>query len=312
MELIEGVALSKKCDYSFGDQSGQWSNVPDSFMKNVSFLNTDFASKVFEIKKTRDYMTVFIDNLRLYNRPIESIKEEDKSYVDFLLSKGTLLELLAEYPQMKFIVFTNLEDTPTDEHIFDKIPSNVLRISAVNAIVNGGKVIPAPYGIQRKLYDNDKRDDVLQRIMNVWPDHPENLLFVSYMQDSNPERNGIVDLFVDKDWAEVHTERKYYHEYLMSIGNSKFVVCPKGNAIDCHRNWEVVYMNRVPVIKRHPYHETLFKSIDYPVLFVDDYSEITEELLIENNNLWEKAWAYDLKKLILTNFFNKTVEEALK
>ena len=24
MELIEGVALSKLCDYSFGDQSGQW------------------------------------------------------------------------------------------------------------------------------------------------------------------------------------------------------------------------------------------------------------------------------------------------
>ena len=43
---------------------------------------------------------------------------------------------------MRFIIFTNLEDTPTDEYIFDAIPDNVLCISAVNAIAHGGKVVP--------------------------------------------------------------------------------------------------------------------------------------------------------------------------
>ena len=62
MELIEGVALSKLCDYSFGDQSGQWGNIYTSFMKDANFLNTEFATKVFEVMQTRDYMTVFIDN----------------------------------------------------------------------------------------------------------------------------------------------------------------------------------------------------------------------------------------------------------
>ena len=38
MELIEGVALSKLCDYSFGDQSGQWGNIYTSFMKDANFL----------------------------------------------------------------------------------------------------------------------------------------------------------------------------------------------------------------------------------------------------------------------------------
>ena len=66
MELIEGVALSKLCDYSFGDQSGQWGNIYTSFMKDANFLNTEFATKVFEVMQTRDYMTVFIDNIRLY------------------------------------------------------------------------------------------------------------------------------------------------------------------------------------------------------------------------------------------------------
>ena len=73
MELIEGVALSKLCDYSFGDQSGQWGNIYTSFMKDANFLNTEFATKVFEVMQTRDHMTVFIDNIRLYKRQIESV-----------------------------------------------------------------------------------------------------------------------------------------------------------------------------------------------------------------------------------------------
>jgi hypothetical protein len=314
MQVIDGEKLAKKCDYSFGDQSGRWSGrVPGWYMKDVSLLNTEFATKVFEIKKSRDYMTVFIDNLRLYDRPIADIKEEDKTYIEFLLSKGTLFELLKSYPMMKFIIFTNLEDTPIDEYIFDKIPDNVLLISAVNAISNGGKVIPGPYGLQRKLYPEDERQQYLKSYTTFWPDNPEYLLYVSFMQDSHKERHGIADIFSDNDWAIVDEERKRYHAYLNNIGNSKFVVCPRGNAIDCHRNWEVAYLNRVPILKRDPYYVSLYEWMDYPALFVDDFSEVTKELLIENDHLWQKSWGNSLlkSKLNLDVFFENVIEEAL-
>ena len=77
MEIIEGVALSELCDYSFGDQSGQWGQIYTSFMKDANLFNTEFASKVFDIKKERDYMTLFIDNIRLYKRDIADVKPED-------------------------------------------------------------------------------------------------------------------------------------------------------------------------------------------------------------------------------------------
>ena len=54
MELIEGVALSKLCDYSFGDQSGQWGNIYTSFMEPANLLNLDFVNKLYEVKKERD------------------------------------------------------------------------------------------------------------------------------------------------------------------------------------------------------------------------------------------------------------------
>ena len=278
MELIEGVALSKLCDYSFGDQSGQWGNIYTSFMKDANFLNTEFATKVFEVMQTRDYMTVFIDNIRLYKRQIESVKPEDERYVNALMARSDLLDLCGNFPQMKFIIFTNLEDTPIDDQI--RVPDNVLCISAVNAIAHGDKVIPAPYGVQRKMTPDDDRIEQLMGWMEFDnKDNPNNLLYVSHNESSNARRLGIKNLFYDKDWAEVNEQRVGYHTFLSNLSNSKFMICPIGNAIDCHRNWEVLYMRRVPVMVRDPYLEKLYE--DYSVLFVDDYKDVTKELLIK-------------------------------
>ena len=309
MELIEGVALSKLCDYSFGDQSGQWGSIYTSFMKDANFLNTEFATKVFEVMQTRDYMTVFIDNIRLYKRQIESVKPEDERYVNAVMARSDLLDLCSTFPQMKFIIITNLEDTPIDAQI--RVPDNVLCISAVNAIAHGDKVIPAPYGVQRKMTPDDDRIEQLTEWMEFDnKDNPDKLLYVSHNESSNARRLGIKNLFYDKDWAEVNEQRVSYHTFLSNLSNSKFMICPIGNAIDCHRNWEVLYMRRVPIMVRDPYLEELYKS--YPVLFVDDYKDVTKELLIKNDNLFQKAQTMNLSGLTLPTFFDRIVEKALK
>ena len=87
------------------------------------------------------------------------------------------------------------------------------------------------------------------------------------------------------------------------------MICPRGNAIDCHRNWEVLYMRRVPVMKRHPYLELLYK--DLPILFVDKYSDVTEKLLKENDHLFQQMQDLDLNKLTLPYFFDKIVKDSL-
>ncbi len=306
MEVIEGVALSKLCDYSFGDQSGQWGGIYTSFMKDANFLNTEFATKIFDVMKTRNYMTVFIDNIRLYRRNIASVKPEDEKYVNALMSRSDLLELCGNFPQMKFIIFTNLEDTPIDDFIINRIPENVACISAVNAITHNDKVIPAPYGVQRRMNPSDDRIEQLTQYMEHVPSKPRGLLYVSHNESSNAKRQGIKNLFYDKDWAEVNEQRVPYNIFLYNLSGSKFMICPEGNAIDCHRNWEVLYMRRVPIMTRDPYLEVLFEN--YPVLFVDKYSDITEELLLANDDLFQQAQTMDLSDLTLPKFFDNIVD----
>ena len=309
MELIEGIAVSELCDYSFGDQSGQWGNIPTSFMKDANLNNLEFASKVFEVKKERDYMTLFIDNIRLYKRDIKEVKPEDKAYVDSLMEKSDLLKLCAAFPDMRFIIFTNLEDTPTDEYIFDAIPDNVLCISAVNAIAHGGKVVPAPYGVQRRMNDGDDRIDVLKKAMWESDYAYPYYLYVSHKEDSHEERTGIKELFRNNTWAIVDEDRVSYKDFLIRLKQCKFMICPRGNAVDCHRNWEVLYMRRVPIMKRDPYLQELFK--DYPVLWVDDFAEVTQTLLMDRFHLYEQAQDLILGELSLPYYFQTTLHKTL-
>ena len=306
MEVIEGVALSKLCDYSFGDQSGQWGNIYTSFMKDANLLNTEFVSKLFEVSKERNWMTLFVDNIRLYKRDIKEVKPEDKAYVDSLMETSDVLELCNHFEGMKFIIFTNLEDTPIDDQI--SVPDNVLCVAAINAVAYGGKVIPAPYGVQRKMtpyYDHIERLQSAMRA-NIDPSMFK-LLYVNHNDKSHEERLGIKDLFKDKEWANVDEKRVDYYHFLLNLANHKFIVCPRGNAIDCHRNWEVLYMRRVPVMKRDSYLEELYK--DYPVLFVDKYSDITKDLLLENEHLFKQAQKMDLKRLTLRGFFDNIINK---
>ena len=306
MKLIDGESLSKLCDYSFGDQSGSFGNIPGHFMKPANILNLEFVEKVLSTNK--ECITLFIDNIRLYKREIASVKPQDRSYVNSLMKENDLLELCSSFPNKKFIIFTNLEDTPIDDFIFDKIPENVLSVNAVNALSFGGKVNPIPYGLQRKINHGDNRQEVLIDFMRSGDSDIEHILYVNHSIDTNvSERSGINELFLDKSWAKVEVKSVNYIEYLSSLEKSKFMICPIGNAVDCHRNWECLYMRRVPVMKKNEYLEYLMK--DYPVLFVNDYSEITKELLISNEHLFDEMQDINLNGLDVCNLYKNIVND---
>jgi len=309
MKLIDGISLSNLCDYSFGYHSGIFGNDPDYFVKSANILNLEFVEKV--LLENKKYMTLFIDNIRLYNRKIKEVKSSDVPYVNSLLMDNDLLELCSKFPNKKFIIFTGLEDTPIDDFIFNKIPDNVLSINAVNAISYGGKVNPIPLGIPRKSSIGDNRNKILLEFMNYNDTKIENLLYVNHSINTNVEaRTGINELFLDKSWVKVQIEKVDYKQYLTTLKKSKFMICPIGNGIDCYRNWECLYMRRVPIMKKNDYLEYLLK--DYPVLFVDDYSDITENFLVSNQNLFDEMQEIDFDNLDIEILYDKIVSDSIK
>lgn len=318
MNLFDPTYIRDNCDFSFGDHPGL--SLYNGYMRPANINNQEFINKYKELLGKKKYMTLFIDSIRLYNREgikysaIELVNEESRNYKDRVVNEyfreNDLLKLCSELPDMKFVIFCFFDDTPIDEFIFNKIPDNVISIYAANSISFGGKVKPVPYGIQRRLFPNDNRQTVLREFINM-NISPNKLLYMNHNVNNNPNRLKINNYFINKDWATIGSPSGFenYVNYLFDIKNHKFVICPDGNAIgcECHRDWEVIYMRRVPVVIRSEYLENIFK--DFPVLMVEDFSEVTEDLLKSNENLFQEALRMDLNRLDIKFFFEKILQE---
>lgn len=80
----------------------------------------------------------------------------------------------------------------------------------------------------------------------------------------------------------------------------KYVACPRGNGIDTHRFWEVLYRGAVPVVKKSNWSSSL-KILSLPMLEVDSWSSEDLQCAIESSNisdfkpkelssLWAEHW----------------------
>ena len=313
MEIINGTALSDLCDYSFGDHMGA-ASIPrpkDGFMKLANASNTEFLDKCKEFEGK--VMTLFIDNIRLYNRPIWANEGSDAEWVKFLLLTNDLLALCAILTKNKFIIFCSHEDTPIDKHI--KIPDNVLGIHAVNAEFYHEKVYPFPYGLQREMGENDDRLSIMKELVEK-DEHqePTKLLYINcgLGKERNDKERAYLPHFEQYDWATCRFDKdsKFfgydrYKDFLIELRDHKFMICPLGHGMDCHRNWESLYLRRVPVMKEHQYLRRLMKG--FPVLFVHDWPDVTEKLLKDYDYLYQQAQEMPLKKLDLDFIFNTIV-----
>lgn len=80
-----------------------------------------------------------------------------------------------------------------------------------------------------------------------------------------------------------------------------FVISPPGNGLDCHRTWEALILGCIPIVYSSGIDE-LFD--DLPVLIVNDWNDITQELL-DNTIEKYKNVTFNYDKLLLKYWTDK-------
>lgn len=84
------------------------------------------------------------------------------------------------------------------------------------------------------------------------------------------------------------------YEYFNYLSEFKFVLSPRGAGIDCHRTWEALYVNTIPIVRSDSIDE-LYKNL--PILIINDWNEINEEFL---NKKYEEISQKEFNKERLT------------
>ena len=172
----------------------------------------------------------------------------------------------------------------SDYPITESISSNFEKVFCINKSNDMLNTFGIPLGIT-----NDCDDSPLHRVYgnkDIMIDVSNqdiiksNLLYMNFnIQNFPTERQMIFDKFKNSDFIKIgniNTTLDSRLIFLKEIKSSKFVLCPRGNGIDTHRLWETLYMGSIPIVKYENTHH-LFK--DLPILFINDWDEITEDFL---------------------------------
>lgn len=121
----------------------------------------------------------------------------------------------------------------------------------------------------------------------------KNLIYMNFNCGTRPyERNIVKNYFNQFSWV-IKNENINWQQYYIDTINSKFVISPRGNGVDCHRIWECLYLRTIPIVKKECYMDDFS---ELPILFIEDWNQITEEFLnIKYDEFKNKN--FDLSKL---------------
>jgi hypothetical protein len=181
---------------------------------------------------------------------------------------------------------------PGDQTFWNKgapIPANIMRIFTTNRLHADPRVTSVPLGVRSSKQQLLRYARRHRPSRNHWD---RALLYLNFAMGSRYDvpaeqrgldsRRNIADRLRGEKWvtdrlsAEAVKGKNALYRYYTEVMQHKFIVSPEGFGIDCYRHWESLYLGAIPIVQRSEHMETFS---DLPILYTDDYSEITEAYL---------------------------------
>jgi hypothetical protein len=175
------------------------------------------------------------------------------------------------------------------------------------------KIIQLPIGLDYHTIENNSnhewkmekenhltyyQEEILLNIRKTMKPFNEriNKIYINFSKNNDRfgQRKSALDE-IPKDLMANYTDFIKRTKNWQNITEYSFVLSPFGVGMDCHRTWETLCLGAIPILKA-PYFKKMFE--DLPVLIVNEWSEITEDLL-KNTILNFTSKTFNYNKLTL-------------
>ena len=274
-------------------------------MKIIDYINADNISN--EIASV-----LYIDN-NYFNKYLKTTVSSKKLYEEGSLNNKnpiiflTKIEYLHELNnkvlcnlKKKFIIITHYGDLRAGR--FPNIIDNpfLIRWYGINMNLNNEKLYGLPIGLETK-YWNRTNTLIIDKLSSI---KKNKLLYLNF-SNTNQKRPKIMKELIKKGF--IRSEKLKWEEYMADLASHKFCISPQGNGIDCHRTWECLYLGVIPIVEKSIALE-YFKEL--PILFVENYNQITKDFLEQKYKEFSRI-KFNKEKLILSYWKNRIFNEFL-
>jgi hypothetical protein len=234
---------------------------------------------------------------------------------DVIFVKGDRLEYffvrlhpLIKYP---YVLITHNTDFSSPGRFIAKLddPKLIVWFGHNCDIKYHAKYIPIPIGLANAYWKHGdvqivrKIQDSSKSCLRKWD------VIMNFIVKNGGGRDLVFNLFKDQPYCKMLIQFdgsgvKSYENYLMDLAESKFVISPHGQGLDCMRTWEALWMGTIPIVKTSTL-DPLYVGL--PVVVVQDWTDVTKEFLDQQyDEIQAKlvAGRYQLEKLYFSYWQN--------
>lgn len=232
------------------------------------------GDKEFE-PKCHIYNNTLQDDKCITTNNIQNNNLLQKSYIIFIYThvyykhKTKILNELSTKTHPFLIIFHNsdyiIDETFTE--IFTK--TKCKKIFAQNVCFIDKDIQYLPIGIANSKW---KHGDLglLNKIIDTTVIKEKNIFFNFSINTNYRKRIQCYNTIKNK--GVQFTKYNNQTTYLIELKKCKFCISPDGNGPDCHRIWECLYLDVIPICKRSIFIENVAK--DFPIYIVDDWGSL--------------------------------------
>tara|TARA_B100002051_G_C16696199_1_gene618291 strand:- start:406 stop:1455 length:1050 start_codon:yes stop_codon:yes gene_type:complete len=214
-------------------------------------------------------------SMTTYKQTDFTLNENDIIFcnTDFLPNLFSDLRKISKLKNL--ILLTNQTDEMITKRIYNKKPSCISKWYSINVEYDVESLVPIPYGLSNEYSPKNLKYSDFRNIYKDINDETISM-YINFRITNYKERELLYKEFAKYNWVQIDSPNIAINEYVNNLSLHNFVLSPWGNGVDTHRIWETLYSGSIPITK---YHQTFSNLQGLPILFVDDYKDITYELL---------------------------------
>lgn len=225
----------------------------------------------------------------------------DRGDIVFVSQSKALYYLKEVHPEIlvPYVLIVHNGDQTFDDRHASLLDEKIIHCYAQNTSVSHEKVTPLPIGLSN--FHNFEHTDKLY----LTPPMPvtkeeyskrKNRFFYRFANETCPSVRIPLNAFCDQHpLMDTVRERVSEREFKDLLRSYKFLISPRGNAIDTHRPYEAFHLGIIPVVEDSIAMRSL-RSVGLPLWIVNDWNDL--------KSVTEKDVARKYEELMESSSFN--------
>lgn len=171
-----------------------------------------------------------------------------------------------------------------DKAFLQKLHGSYIKICGNNLNIESPNAFYLPMG--RDFRSKNYFDRVQPTI------EKQRMIYANFSVNTHPMRQALYSLIQNDERVECEHMGEFLNysiardDFYKKLSTSKFVLCPRGNAIDTFRMWDCLYLGAIPVVVKEAYFHRLLE--DLPIFFVDRFEDFLSLSMDEMNDIYNR------------------------